>query len=460
MSDRFVGAQVGAISFIDEGVERTLETLAERGAVNAVCVSALSWARGNAGRALFSFPDHGVAEPDNLQGGAFFRPDARYYEGTSLKHFTAPDALYTGFDALGDVTGPAHAVGMKVYPYYCETSHVTPRPLWQPGFSRVLEIDVYGRKASRPCLRHPDYLAWWFGVIENWFNEYELDGIMWGIERQGPLQAMLEGEAATCFCIHCRQEAARRNVDAARVSAGYRTLDTFFGQARAGERPLDGYFITFLRILFDYPEILQWEKLWVDAHKALYREIFGQVKFYGSQYEVGLGVWQMIDTFNPFLRAQHDPAEYRLYADWLKPVLYNVPAGARFQGFVQRLCSTILGDATPAEWTPILYKILGLDEAAYDDLPMSGFRPEYVKEQTARFVAAAGPRVKLYPGIGIGVQDAGGTRPVSPSDVSSAIEAAVAGGASGVMLSRNYSEMALENLSAAGDTIRRLNVAG
>ena len=68
--------------------------------------------------------------------------------------------------------------------------------------------------------------------------------------------------------------------------------------------------------------------------------------------------------------------------------------------------------------------------------------------------------MRLHPGIGIGVQDAGGTRPVSPSDVSAAIEAALEGGASGVMLSRNYSEMTLENLSAAGNTLRRLRMAG
>jgi hypothetical protein len=460
MTDTFVGVQVGVISFIDEGVDSTLDTLQQRGAVNAICVSALSWARGNAGRALFSFPDHGVNEPDNLQGGAFFPPDARYYEGTSLKHFTAPDSLYEGFNALGDVTAAARKRGIKIYPYYCETAHATPRALWQPGFSRVLEIDAFGRKAARPCLRNPDYLAWWFGVIENWFNEYDLDGIMWGIERQGPLQAMLENEQPTCFCVHCREEAARRNIDAARAAEGYRVMSAFFDEARAGVKGLDGYFIRFLRILFDYPEVLQWEKMWVDAHKGLYREIYGQVKFYGSQYEVGLGVWQMIDTFNPFLRAQHDPAEYRLYADWLKPVLYNVPAGARFQAFVQRLCTTILRDASPEEWTPILYRILGLDEAPYEELPMTGFRPEYVKEQTARFVAAAGPTVRLHPGIGIGVQDAGGTRPVSPADVSAGIEAAFEGGASGVMLSRNYSEMLLDNLSAVGDTLRRLGKVG
>lgn len=454
MGDTFVGMQVGAISFIDEGVEETLDTFSKLAGVNAVCISALSWSRGNAGRATGGFPDHGAQEPDNLQGGAFYRPDSRYYEATPIKHFTAPDPLYQGFDALGDVIPEARRRGMAIYPYYCETSHPNPRPLWQPGFGQVLEVDALGRRATRPCLRNPDYRAWWSGVIENWLSEYDIDGVMWGIERQGPLSALLENDVATCFCIHCREEAARRGIDVERAAEGYRRMVGFFAQSRAGERPLDGNFITFHRILFEYPEILQWEKLWLDAHKGLYREIHGLVKFHGDRYRVGLGIWQMIDTFSPWLRAQHDPVEYRHYADWLKPVLYNVPAGHRFAGFVERLCQTVLGDASPSEWIPILYRILGLDEAPYEELPTEGFKPSYVRDQTARFVTAVGPDVELYPGIGIGVE--GGPRPVTAADTEAMVEAAFDGGAAGLMISRNYSEMTLDNLAAVGTALRRL----
>jgi len=103
MSKTWVGIQIGAISFIDEGVEQVLDILQERAGVNALLISALSWSYGNAGRAPYGFPDHGVKEKDNLQGGAFFEPDPAFYEGTFMKKFPAPYPLYKGFDTFRDV---------------------------------------------------------------------------------------------------------------------------------------------------------------------------------------------------------------------------------------------------------------------------------------------------------------------------------------------------------------------
>ena len=87
MTETFVGIQIGAISFVDEGVEQVLDILQEKAGVNALLISALSWSIGNAGRAAFGFPDHGVQEPDNLSGGAFFEPDPRYYNKTFMSDF-------------------------------------------------------------------------------------------------------------------------------------------------------------------------------------------------------------------------------------------------------------------------------------------------------------------------------------------------------------------------------------
>jgi hypothetical protein len=198
---------------------------------------------------------------------------------------------------------------------------------------------------------------------------------------------------------------------------------------------------------------MQWQKLWWDGHKDLYRAISGQIRFFGDNYQVGLGIWQMINTFNPLLRAAFDPAEYRLYADWLKPVFYNAPGGARFASFVTKMCQTILGDASPSEWTPILYKILGLNEAPFEDLPAAGFRPEYITEFTRRHVEAVGPEVQVYPGIGLGVETV--DRDITPADVEDMVDASLAGGAGGVMISRNYSELTLTNLAAVGTALRR-----
>lgn len=458
MADTFVGIQVGAISFIDEGVAPTLDRFVKSGGVNALCISALSWSRGNAGRALSQFPDHGVAEADDLQGGAFFDHDPRYFEATPLRHLKAPDPLYQGFDTLADVIPEAKRRGMAVYPYYCETAHTRPRPLWQPGFSQVLEVDAFGRKAARPCLRNPAYRAFWNAVIENWLREYDLDGVMWGIELQSPLSAMVvDSDVPTCFCAHCRSEAHRRSIDAERAAEGYRRVHGFLASARADERPLDGYLIEFWRLLTEYPEIGQWERLWLDGHKAQYREISGLVRFFGDDLKVGLGVWQMIDTFNPYLRAQHDPGEYAAYADWVKPVLYHVPAGARFRGFVDKLAATVLRDAPAAAWLPLIYRVLGLDEARFDDLAKTGFSARYVGEQVGRYVTALGPGVGVYPGIGVGFE--AGQRPLEPADVEAAVEAAFEGGATGLIVSRNYSEMSQAGLAAVGDSLRRLGKA-
>ena len=48
MSESFVGIQIGAISFVDEGVEQVLDILQKKAGVNALLISALSWSIGNA----------------------------------------------------------------------------------------------------------------------------------------------------------------------------------------------------------------------------------------------------------------------------------------------------------------------------------------------------------------------------------------------------------------------------
>ena len=50
MKKNVIGCQVGAISFVDEGVSTVLDFLKDEASVNSLFISALSWARGNAGR--------------------------------------------------------------------------------------------------------------------------------------------------------------------------------------------------------------------------------------------------------------------------------------------------------------------------------------------------------------------------------------------------------------------------
>ena len=478
MTDDFVGIQIGAISFVDEGVDQVLDILQEKGAVNALVIGSLSWSRGNAGRAILGTPDHGVSEPDDLIGGAFWDPDPRYYANSVIKDFRAPDPLYKGFDTLRDVIPAAKRRGMRVYPYYCETPRATIRHNNVPNAAQIAEVDLFGRKAARPCNNNPGYRGWVFSFIEDWCN-HEVDGVLWGIERQSGLKAMLSGEVPTCFCRHCLAEAERRNIEAERAREGYKAVYEYLQRIKSGERPRDGYFVTFLRILLNYPQVFLWEQMWLESHRGLHRELAGLVKFVDPNKEIGFGIWQEINTFSPYLRAQFDYDEFRQYADWLKPIVYHVPAGARFARYVQTFQpllfhkhgeehakliqeaqAAVLQDFSPQGSLDLFYNLLQLNEAPLEELPDRGFSAEYVRRETARTVAGVNCEIQVYPGIGIGVPGGRGTKEIEPQDVKAAIRAAYEGGANGVLLSRNYSETLLKNLEAAGDVLREMGRVG
>ncbi len=454
MSKTFVGIQIGAISFIDEGVEEVLDILQEKAGVNALMISALSWSIGNAGRAAFGFPDHGAREPDNLRGGAFFEPDPRYYSKTFMKQFAAPDELYIGFDTLADVIPAARQRGINVYTYYCETSSSAIRSIWQPGFQHFLDRDHRGRMASRPSLLNPDYKTFWHSVFADWLNNHDLRGIMWGIERQSPLMDIFRGDTSTGFDEFYVAEARARSIDAERAIAGYCAIEDLLQRARGGDKPKDGAFVLLLRQLLRYPEVLLWEKMWLESHHAFYRELYGLVKFFDPSFEFGIGIWQVINTYNPYLRAQYDQAEYAPYADWFKPVLYHTPAGARFADFAASWHAGVLADASPDGAYDALATVLGLDDfvAPRTEGAMAGFRPAYVKEWTARLIEETGKPV--YPGIGVGVGHHGESKEITPQEIREGVHAGFDGGAAGLMISRNYSEAELRNLEAVGDALR------
>ncbi|MCY4060837.1 MAG: hypothetical protein OXG53_00550 [Chloroflexi bacterium] len=454
MSETFVGIQIGAISFVDEGVEEVLDILQEKAGVNALLISALSWSIGNAGRAAFGFPDHGAQEADNLRGGAFFKPDPRHYSKTFMKQFAAPDELYEGFDTLADVIPAARRRGLDVYTYYCETSSSAIRSIWQPGFQHLLDRDHRGRMATRPSLLNSDYKAFWHSVFADWLNNHDLRGIMWGIERQSPLMDILRGDSSTGFDEYYVAEARARNIDIERAISGYCAIDDLLGRVRGGDRPKDGVFVLLLRQLLRYPEVLLWEKMWLESHHAFYRELYGLVKFHDPGYEFGIGIWQVINTYNPYLRAQYEQSEYAPYADWFKPVLYHTPAGARFAEFAASWGAGVLADASPDGAYDALATVLGLEEfvAPRTEGPLAGFKPAYVKEWTARLIEETGKPV--YPGIGVGVGHHGESKAITPSEIRDGVHAGFDGGASGLMISRNYSEAELRNLAAVGDALR------
>ena len=451
----FVGIQVGAVSFVDEGTDAVLDLFKERAGVNAVLLASHTFDRGTGGRQIAGhpLPDHGAQEYDpEFRGGNFATIHPQYYGKTTVGDFRAPD--HGDLDIIDEVTGPAHARGMRVYAWINENPH-GPIPRYVPNFPKVLEIDVFGRRAHTPCFNHPDYRHWWLSLIEDYVKSYALDGIAWCSERQGPLGSLIGGQGAagtTCFCEFCRAIAMERGISIERAKRGYVAMQEFIAACKRRERPIDGYFVTFWRLLMQYPEVLAWEQLWTDSQHGIYGEIYGVVKAIRREVQVG---WHVMhhNSFSPFYRAEQDYSKMAQYSDFIKVVAYHNCAGPRYASFHRTLATTIFGDARPEASLELMYGILGVDEAPLDELPTAGWSADYVRRETARAVAHVGKRVAILPGIDIDIPTAKDQAQCTPEGTAAAVKAALDGGARGVILSRKYSEMRLDDLFAVKEAI-------
>ena len=482
MTERVVAIQVGAVSFVDEGVDAVLDVLAERGAVNALFFATPTWTRGTGGRQVpgYPLPDHGVQEYDlGWRGGNYATPHPQYY-GNTVLGATGRAPEHPGFDLLEAVLPAARERGMRSYAWMEESSSAQELRTY-PNFPKLLEVDAWSRPGHRPCFNNPDYRNWHLGFVEDYAKSYPLDGIAWCSERPGPLNLLMQGPVKVgeigCFCSHCKAIGRDRGIDVRRAQEGYRALIEWNAKVAAGERPTDGAFVTFWRILLTYPEVLAWQTLWTESQRQMYRDIYGVAKACAPDIEVGWHVYHNI-SFSPFYRADQDYAEMAKFSDFIKVVIYNNCAGPRFYTWVQNICRALFADAEPADVYPLLLKLLQLDEGAYEKLPQTGFSADYVRRETARAVAGVAGRCAIYPGIDIDIPVGSPRATLEPSghvasgsswdatdrdltqctreSVRDAVLAAFEGGADGVVLSRKYSEMRLDNLSGAGDAVRML----
>jgi hypothetical protein len=459
---KFVAIQVGAVSFFDEGAERVLDILQEKGGVNALMLAVFTYGRGIAGRQLPGqpLPDHGAQkyDADTFHGGSYAALHSQYYVKTILKNLRAPDL--GDFDLLGAVIPKAKARRLQSY---CWLEDVY-NPRLIPNFEKVAEVDIYGRRTGQACLNNPDVRSFLNSLVEDYIKSYEVDGVMWGSERQGPLNYAIgsrhggfNGRAEiTCFCDHCRAKGRERGIAVERARQGFIELDEFVRSAWSGERPSDGYFVTFWRLLLNYPEILTWEKLWTDSQQEIYGEIYGTVKAINNKIQVGWHIWHN-NSFSPFYRAEQDYSKLRQTSDFLKVVMYNNCGGPRLAQYMKNMHSTIFRDAKPEEAMRLHYRIMGYgDEPSFESLPTAGLSADYVTRETKRAIEGVRGETAIYPGIDIDIPTDKNQKKTAPSDVKAAVKAAFNAGAPGVILSRKYSEMKLANLAAAGEAIKEM----
>ncbi len=463
-SKKMIGIQIGAVSFIDEGTEQTLDILQQRGAVNTLFLAVFTYGRGIAGRQVPGqpLPDHGKQEYDlNFHGGNFATPHPQYYKNTVLKETRAPD--HGNLDILETVLPAARKRDMKTI---CWLEDVFRADI--PNIEKLQEVDLHGQKAHTLCFNNPNYHNFLTGLVEDYTRSYEIDGLMWGSERQGALSNSLgamHGGAhsdpgrVTCFCEFCQHKARARGINVERARRGFIELEKFVRAGRAGSRPVDGYYVTFWRILLNYPEIAAWEMLWTESLRETYSAIYKTVKSAKSNVPVGWHIWHN-SSFNPIYRAEQDLQVLSEYSDFLKMVMYHNCAGERMASYIDSVGQTIYGDTPKQLLLEFEYSAMNFEERSYPEIPFTGLSSDYVYRETKRAMdGIAGKNTLIWPGIDIDIPTAQKYSKCTPQGTKDAVLAAFRAGAPGVILSRKYSEMKLGNLSGAGDAVRRLGVA-
>ncbi len=461
---KMIGIQVGAVSFVDEGVEKVLDIFQQRAHINTIFLATFTYGRGIAGRQVPGqpLPDHGKQEYDlDFHGGNYATVHPQYYRNTALANTRAPD--HGDLDIIAAVLPAAKKRGIKVI---CWFEDVFRRDL--NGIELLQERDLHGRNAGTLCFNNPDVRNFWLGLVEDYTRSYDVDGLMWGSERQGALGQALGANhgggrndpgRATCFCRFCEEKARRQGINFARVKEGYTALEAFVRDLRARRRPVDGAFVTFWRLVLRYPEILAWEMFWTDSLRETYAAMYEKAKSIKPAIGVGWHIWHN-NSFSPIYRAEQDLQTISKYSDFLKMVMYHNCGGERMASYIDSVAGTIFGDIPKDELLEFEYRIMNYRERPYGEISRTGLSADYVFRETKRALdGTAGTKTLIWPGIDIDIPTAQGNSRSTPEGTKAAVAAALRAGAHGVLLSRKYSEMRLANLSAAGEAVKEAGAA-
>lgn len=464
-SQPIIGLQLGAASFMDEGIDTVLESLQKRAGVNTIFMSTFCYDRGLNGRQIPGqpFPDHGPKETDEktYHGGFYATPHAKFYEGTAIKgdRMVAPD--FGGTDVLAQVIPAAKKRGIRVFASVLD-SFDYPEDLLATQLKGFTEIDLQGEKKTTICFFRPDVRAFWKAVVTDLASSYPLDGIMFFNERNGPLinaigsthSESFSSSHITCFCDDHRTEAEKQGIDFERAKKGFQKLDEFVLNARQDKRPSDGYYVEFQRILLEYPEIVAYQKLFDFGKHRILRDVRDAVKAVKKDMQVGFHI-EHVNAWNPFYRAGRSYDSLAEMADLLKVVVYNNVAGERYANYINNIHESVFRDVPPEELMRFHNHLLNYgNEASLDRLPAEGFSPDYVYRETKRAIAGAKGKCLILPGIDIGIATRPESRRASPEDTYAATLAAMRAAPDGIIFSRKYSEMMLTNLEAAGRALK------
>jgi hypothetical protein len=226
-----------------------------------------------------------------------------------------------------------------------------------------------------------------------------------------------------------------------------------------------------LRVLLQFPEVLAWDYQWRLALEEQGRRTHALVKAARPAAIVGRHFDHQNTSWDALFAAQLSYADVVPYTDFIKPILYHDIFGPRLRWWhLERLKLGPLAEVPLVQALDLFYALRGYDPAqspALGELDRRGFGADYVARETRRIVATVQDTCAVIPGIGVDVPDniqrpnppSGGTFASRPEVLREVVTAAFGAGGRGILISREYDEMRVENLRAIGDTLRALGKA-
>ena len=112
-SKKMIGIQVGAVSFVDEGVDPVLDMFQQAASVNTLFVATFTYGRGIAGRQVPGqpLPDHGKQEydTDTFNGGSYTQSPPAVLQATRSSRTSARRTSATTMCSKPSCPRPASA---------------------------------------------------------------------------------------------------------------------------------------------------------------------------------------------------------------------------------------------------------------------------------------------------------------------------------------------------------------
>jgi len=469
-NDLLIGVQIAPQNILDEGLNRVLDNLQETAQVNALFLLSHGYYGAKKRSPKVLAPDHSVPVRDErtrTYPWTWVKHDDGAFTATALRHAENPaQAEYTGHDIFHEIKDELDRRKIALYARFYEA-------LFLPNYDesgkeiiknwdQVRTTDIFSQKGDRPCWNNPDYVAFMEATVRDMFQSYQLDGVQYGSESDGPLsKVLLKGEVPFCFCEFCKSRNRERGIDPDRALTGFKQLYQAISKtSNSSAVKAQGLFVYVQSIIQKYPEVIAWNHAWFQSEKALHKKLYKNIKSINPRADVGWHVDHQRSTWDLYFRTAMPYAEMAETADYIKPIMYHEVMGQRMKGWViDKWKNNLYREFREETILQEFYDTRGYDpelQPRLEELSTSGFHPQYVQRETDRCVSATGSNCKTYSGIGIDIPWNDQHQKQDLESITRATEMALEAGADGIVISREYGEMRIPSLKAIGRAIADL----